>query len=94
MDEDATWYGTRPRPSHIVLDGVPAPAKGAQQPPLFGQAEAFLHAKFHLDPCSRLVTIDMCRKLGALPPFGEGELGPHLTQCRLGRGLSSYQVAS
>jgi len=21
---------------HIVLDGVPAPAKGAQQPPLFG----------------------------------------------------------
>jgi len=23
-------------PGHIVLDGVPAPAKGAQQPPLFG----------------------------------------------------------
>ena len=23
-------------PRHIVLDGVPAPAKGAQQPPLFG----------------------------------------------------------
>jgi len=22
-------------PSHIVLDGVPPPAKGAQQPPLF-----------------------------------------------------------
>jgi len=21
---------------HIVLDGVPAPAKGAQQPPIFG----------------------------------------------------------
>jgi len=33
MDEDADWYGSRPR--HIVLDGVPAPAKGAQQPPLF-----------------------------------------------------------
>ena len=24
------------RPGHIVLDGVPAPAKGAQQPPLVG----------------------------------------------------------
>jgi len=23
-------------PGHIVLDGVPPPAKGAQQPPLFG----------------------------------------------------------
>ena len=23
-------------PGHIVLDGVPAPAKGTQQPPLFG----------------------------------------------------------
>jgi len=37
MDEDAAWYvGTRPRPrpqGHIVLDVVPAPAKGAQQPP-------------------------------------------------------------
>jgi len=83
MDQDATWYGGRPRPTrhcvrcgpsysqkkghthptqclahvccgqmagwmktplgtevdlgpgHIVLDGVPAPAKGAQQPPYF-----------------------------------------------------------
>ena len=23
-------------PGHIVLDGVPGPAKGAQQPPIFG----------------------------------------------------------
>jgi len=45
----------------------------------------------------RLATIDMGRKLGgaALPPFlGKEELGPHLTQCRLGRGLPPYQVAS
>ena len=36
MDEDATWYRSRPGPSQIVLDRVPAPAKGAQQhPPLF-----------------------------------------------------------
>jgi len=30
----------------------------------------------------------------AVPPFGGGELGPHLTQCVVGRGLPSYQVAS
>jgi len=31
---------------------------------------------------------------GLCPFFGEGELGTHLTQCRLGRSLPSYQVAS
>jgi len=29
----------------------------------------------------RLATIDMGRKLGTVPLFGGGELGPHLTQC-------------
>jgi len=42
----------------------------------------------------RLATIAMGRKLGALLPFGEGELGSHVTQCRLGRALPPYQVAS
>jgi len=41
----------------------------------------------------RLATIDMGRELGAVPLLG-GELGPHVTQCGLGRGLPSYQVAS
>jgi len=27
MGEDATWYGSRPWPGHIVLDGHPAPCK-------------------------------------------------------------------
>jgi len=39
-------------------------------------AKAYLHTKWYLDPSSRLVTIDMGRKLGRLCPFGEGELGP------------------
>jgi len=40
----------------------------------------------------RLATIDMGQKVGAaVPPFRGGELGPHLTQCRLGRGLPPYQ---
>jgi len=47
-------------------------------------AEAFLHTKWHLNPSSRLGTTDIGRKLGVCAPLGEGELGPHLTQCRLG----------
>jgi len=34
-----------------------------------------------------VTTADMGRKLGAVPNWG-GELGPHLIQCRLGRGLA------
>jgi len=45
------------------------------------------HTKWHLDPSSRLATIDMGQKLGAVPLLGEWELGPHLTPCGLRRGL-------
>jgi len=43
----------------------------------------------------RLTTIDMAEKWGvtAVPLSGEGELGPHVTQCGLGRILPLYQVA-
>jgi len=34
------------------------------------------------------------RNWGAAVPLSVGELGPHLTQCGLGRGLPTYQVAS
>jgi len=37
MDEDAATEVDL-GPGHIVLDGVPAPAKWAQQPPIFGPA--------------------------------------------------------
>jgi len=40
----------------------------------------------------RLATVDMGRKLGCVLLWRE--LGPHLTQCGVGRGLPSYQVAS
>ena len=44
----------------------------------------------------RLATIDMGRKVWAVVPLSVGELSPHLTKCRLGRGLPvpTYQVAS
>jgi len=43
----------------------------------------------------RLAKIDTGRKLGVgcCAPY-RGELGSHLTQCRLGRGIHPYQVAS
>jgi len=57
--------------------------------------EAYLHAEFHLDPCSHLATIDMGRKLEVIvPPLWGGELGPQVTQCRLDRGLPARQVTS
>ena len=39
----------------------------------------------------RLTTMDIGQKEGVLCPF-RGELGPHLTQCGLGRDLPPYQV--
>jgi len=56
-----------------------------------------LQANCHLDPCSRLATINMGRKFfegGSTHFLGRGERGHHLTQSRLGRGLPPYQVAS
>jgi len=46
---------------------------------------------------NRLATMDMGRKVrGCWAPFlgGQGELGPHLTQCRLSWSLPAYKVAS
>jgi len=48
----------------------------------------YLRTKWHLDPSSRLATIDMGREVGAAVPLF-GELGHHLTQCDLGRGPTS-----
>jgi len=42
----------------------------------------------------RLATIGMGRKWGGLLWGAGSPLGPHLTQCGLGRGLPLYQVAS
>jgi len=54
-------------------------------------AEAYLPTKWHLDPSSCLATIHMGRKVGgAAVPLSRGELGPHLIQCGLGRGLPPY----
>jgi len=52
--------------------GAVSPFWGAELGPHLAQvawAEAYLHTECHLDPCSRLATIDMGRKLGASAPF-------------------------
>jgi len=47
--------------------------------------------KWHLDPSSRLATIDMGQTLAAAVPFfWGGQLGSHPTQSHLGRGQPPY----
>ena len=70
-------------------------------------AEAYLFAKFHLDPSSRLAYLytkwrlnppshlaatDMGRKLGPVLLWG-GELALHLIQRGQGRGLPEFRVS-
>jgi len=47
--------------------------------------EAYLHTKWHLSPA--VWPQRTLPKIWGCAPLGEGELGPHLTQCRVGRGL-------
>ena len=57
-------------------------------------AEVYLPTKWHLDRSSHLATIYMGRKVrGCSAPVLWLGLGPQLTQCHLGLGLSPYQVA-
>ena len=56
---------------------------GSPSSTMWPGSEAHLRAKCHLDPSSRLATIDMSRTLWALSSFWRGELGFHLTQSRL-----------
>jgi len=55
-------------------------------------AEAYLRTKRHLDrspfdPAIWPQQIGLWAANWGLCPYGEGELGPHLTQCDRGRGL-------
>jgi len=56
MDQDTTWYGGRPRPGDIVLDGdaAPPPRKGSQ-PPLFGPLLWLASPQVRILPITRIV---------------------------------------
>ena len=57
-----------------------------------GPMPSYHRTKWHFDASSRLATTNMGRQLEGCAPFsGEGgELGTHLAQCGLGRGLRPY----
>ena len=57
-------------------------------------AEAYLHTKWHLIHPAVWPQRTLAENWGGLCPFRGGGLCPHLTQCRVGRGLPPYQVAS
>jgi len=64
------------------------------------QNEAVCYGNPHINKSSavaemgdRLATVDIGRKRGLLCPFLWGSMDRHLTQCPMGRGLPSYQVA-
>jgi len=64
----------------------PFPWRGAGSPSNnIVWAKVYLCTKWHLDPSSRLATIDMGLKLEADVPFCVWGLGPHLTECALSR---------
>jgi len=57
IDQDATWYGGRPRPRrHCVRWGHSSPVERAQQPPLFGPCLLCLNGHPHLSNCWALVS--------------------------------------
>jgi len=56
MDEDATWYGSRPRAGHIVLDGFPALRERGTAPPSF-RPMSVVTTVAHLSYCWALVKI-------------------------------------
>jgi len=74
------------------IGGLLSPWEGGCVPIEHNAAKAYLRTKWHLDSAVGLNT--WAESWGLLSPFWGEELGPHLTQCRLGRGLPFYQVAS
>ena len=60
MDQDETWHAGRPRPGHIVLDGDPAPPKGAQPIPQF-------LAHVHCGQMAGWSKMPLCMEVGLCP---------------------------
>jgi len=68
--------GRKLRGTAPIWEGAGSPSNTMWPGPVY------LRTKWHLNPSSRLATMDTGRKLGAgeLCPFWGGKLGPHLTQ--------------
>ena len=64
MDEDVTWYGTRPRPRpHCIRRGPSSQRKGHSSPPPSLRIMSIVATVAHLSYCSALViSYDLCLK--------------------------------
>ena len=84
MDEDATWYGSLRQcgPGHMVLDGSQLPAKGAQQPPVFGPCLFWVPTGSPISAAAELFTVTLlmgiqwCQTLS--PSVDRSRCIPHL----------------
>jgi len=58
INQDATWYGGRPRPGpHCCRWQLSCPPQGAQQPPLFGPCLLWPNGRPSLSYCWALVAL-------------------------------------
>jgi len=91
LDENATLYGSRHRPRpHCVRRGPSSPTKGAQRP-LFSAHVYCSHGRSSQLLLSSCIFCELSLKTPIHAPQNWGPpqkwgLGPHLTQCRVGRG--------
>jgi len=77
VDEDATEYGSRPRPRPHCIRRGPSSARNGHSslPPIFSARVCCGHGRpsqlllSSCNACSRLATTDMGRKLGGAVPF-------------------------
>ena len=79
-------------PGHVVLDGVPAPAKGAQQPPIFGPC--LLWPRSPISATAELLFAQMTAPSSVKVAPSHGGSGPHLMHGSLGLPESTTQTAS
>jgi len=106
MHQDATWCGGRPQPRGICVRWGPSPLPKRGRSPQFsayvycGQTAAWikmpLGTEVGLGPGDIVVDGDPAppHQKGVGAPFSIPDFRPHLTQCRLARGIPPYQVAS
>jgi len=74
MDQDATWYGGRPKPGHIVLNGDPAPPEGASRsPPCLWRPNGWMDQAHLIGTETGLGSGDIVRWEPSSPSHGKGQ---------------------
>jgi len=84
MDQDATWYGDRPRlrPHRPMLDGDPSLPKKGAQPPIFGPCLVWPNGLVDQDVTwygGRPRPMPHCVRWGHIPPMERGTAVAHFS---------------